>query len=290
MSILKCENLSFVYSPGTPFEHQAISCVDFDIDANEIIGVIGHTGSGKSTLIQQLNGLLKPTDGKVFLNGNDIWAKENKKNLRNVRFAVGLCFQYPEHQIFEETIFKEIAFGPTQMGLSKEEIASRVYEAMELVGLKKEIESKSPFDLSGGQKRRIAIASIIAMKPQVLILDEPCAGLDPKGRNVILDLIKSYQQATKSTVLFVSHSMEDVAKIADRVVVMHDSKIVLNGTVAQVYSHTEQLKSIGLDVPEITDVFIKLKQKGIDCNTNIFTVEDAICEINRLRKLKEVQV
>lgn len=289
MSILNCENLTFIYSPDTPFEHLAISDVNFDINSNEIIGIIGHTGSGKSTFIQHLNGLLKPTSGTVVLNGKDIWSKENKKDIRNVRFAVGLCFQYPEHQIFEESIFKEIAFGPTQMGLSKDEIASRVYEAMDLVGLKRENEHKSPFDLSGGQKRRVAIASIIAMKPQILILDEPCAGLDPKGKNVILDLIKHYQKQTGSTVIFVSHSMEDVAKIADRVVVMYNSKIELSGTVDEVYSQGEKLKNIGLNIPEITEVFLNLKKLGVDCRTDIYTVEQGVKEYKRLLELKEVQ-
>lgn len=288
MSILNCENLTFIYSPDTPFEHLAISDVNFDINSNEIIGIIGHTGSGKSTFIQHLNGLLKPTSGTVILNGKDIWSKENKKDIRNVRFAVGLCFQYPEHQIFEESIFKEIAFGPTQMGLSKDEIESRVYEAMDLVGLKRKNENKSPFDLSGGQKRRVAIASIIAMKPQILILDEPCAGLDPKGRDVILGLIKNYQKQTGSTVVFVSHSMEDVAKIADRVLVMADSKIALSGSVDEVYSQGEKLKSIGLNIPEITEVFINLKQLGIDCRTDIYTIEQGVKEYKRLLELKEV--
>lgn len=289
MSILQCKNLTFIYSPDTPFEHLAIEDLNCDIDSNEIIGVIGHTGSGKSTFIQHLNGLLKPNSGAVILNGKDIWAKENKKNIRNVRFAVGLCFQYPEHQIFEEDIYSEIAFGPKQMGLSTDEIDKRVYEAMELVGLKRELEKKSPFDLSGGQKRRVAIASIIAMKPQILVLDEPCAGLDPKGRNTILELIKNYQKQTNSTVLFVSHSMEDVSKIADKVIVMSNARIELSGSVDEVYSQTETLKNIGLNVPEITEVFLKLKKMGVDCNTNIFTVEQGIEEYKRLLAFKEVQ-
>ena len=235
MAILECKNLKFIYGIGTPFEFCAVDGVDFCAQENEIIGIIGHTGSGKSTFIQHLNGLLKPTEGTVTVNGKDIWSKENKDNIRQVRFAVGLCFQYPEHQIFEETIFKEIAFGPKQMGLDDEEIKSRVYESMEYVGLDRNTENKSPFDLSGGQKRRVAIASIIAMKPQVLILDEPCAGLDPNGRNVILDLVKNYQSKSGNTVLFVSHSMEDVAKIADKVLVFNDSKVAMFGTVDEVY-------------------------------------------------------
>lgn len=287
MAILECKNLKFIYGIGTPFEFCAIDGADFYAQENEIIGIIGHTGSGKSTFIQHLNGLLKPTEGTVIVNGKDIWAKENKDNIRQVRFAVGLCFQYPEHQIFEETIFKEIAFGPKQMGLDDEEIKSRVYESMEYVGLDKAMENKSPFDLSGGQKRRVAIASIIAMKPQVLILDEPCAGLDPKGRDVILNLVKDYQNKSGSTVLFVSHSMEDVAKIADRVLVFNDSKVAMFGTVDEVYSRGKELKKMGLNVPEVTEAFLKLHDMGIDCRTDIYTVEQGIEEFERLKSKKE---
>lgn len=288
MAILECKNLKFIYGVGTPFEFCAVDGVDFCAQENEIIGIIGHTGSGKSTFIQHLNGLLKPTEGTVTVNGKDIWAKENKDNIRQVRFAVGLCFQYPEHQIFEENIFKEIAFGPKQMELDEEEIKNRVYESMDYVGLDRSMEKKSPFDLSGGQKRRVAIASIIAMKPQVLILDEPCAGLDPKGRDVILDLVKNYQKKSGNTVLFVSHSMEDVAKIADKVLVFNDSKVAMFGTVDEVYSRGEELKKIGLNVPEVTDVFLKLHNMGVDCKTDIYTVEQGINEFKRLQK--EVQL
>lgn len=288
MAILECKNLKFIYGIGTPFEFCAVDGVDFCAQKNEIIGIIGHTGSGKSTFIQHLNGLLKPTEGVVTVNGKDIWSKENKDNIRQVRFAVGLCFQYPEHQIFEETIFKEIAFGPKQMGLDDEEIKSRVYESMQYVGLDRSTENKSPFDLSGGQKRRVAIASIIAMKPQVLILDEPCAGLDPNGRNVILDLVKNYQSKSGNTVLFVSHSMEDVAKIADKVLVFNDSKVAMFGTVDEVYSRGNELKTMGLNVPEITDVFLKLHDMGIDCKTDIYTVEQGVKEFKRLKNNKEV--
>lgn len=288
MAILECENLKFIYGIGTPFEFCAVDGVDFCAQKNEIIGIIGHTGSGKSTFIQHLNGLLKPTEGVVTVNEKDIWSKENKDNIRQVRFAVGLCFQYPEHQIFEETIFKEIAFGPKQMGLDDEEIKSRVYESMQYVGLDRNTENKSPFDLSGGQKRRVAIASIIAMKPQVLILDEPCAGLDPNGRNVILDLVKNYQSKSGNTVLFVSHSMEDVAKIADKVLVFNDSKVAMFGTVDEVYSRGNELKTMGLNVPEVTDVFLKLHDMGIDCKTDIYTVEQGVEEFKRLKNNKEV--
>ena len=209
--------------------------------------------------------MLEPTSGKIFVNSNDIWSKENRKQIRNVRFAVGLCFQYPEYQIFEETIFKEIAYGPTQMGLADDEIKKRVYESMDFVGISRELESKSPFDLSGGQKRRVAIASIIAMKPQVLILDEPCAGLDPKGRKVILNLVRDYQRKEGNTVIFVSHSMEDVAAVADRVLVLNKGKIAMDGSVNDVYSRGKELKKIGLNVPEVTDVFLRLHDMGIVC-------------------------
>ena len=282
MAVLVCENLKYLYSKGTPFETAAIEDVDFTVESGELIGIIGHTGSGKSTLIQHLNGLLEPSSGVVFLDGQNIWSKENRKKIRNVRFAVGLCFQYPEYQIFEENIFKEIAFGPKQMGLPEEEIRSRVYESMEFVGLKKSMENKSPFDLSGGQKRRVAIASIIAMRPKVLILDEPCAGLDPRGREVILGLIKDYQQKTDSTVILVSHSMEDVARLCSRVVVMNGGKVAMSGTVSEVYSHARELRGMGLNVPQITEIFLKLKENGVDCRTDIFTVEQGKAELQRL--------
>jgi energy-coupling factor transport system ATP-binding protein len=287
LAILVCENLNYLYNVGTPFETAAIENIYFSADKSEIIGIIGHTGSGKSTLIQHFNGLLEPTSGKIFVNSNDIWSKENRKQIRNVRFAVGLCFQYPEYQIFEETIFKEIAYGPTQMGLADDEIKKRVYESMDFVGISRELESKSPFDLSGGQKRRVAIASIIAMKPQVLILDEPCAGLDPKGRQVILNLVRDYQRKEGNTVIFVSHSMEDVAAVADRVLVLNKGKIAMDGSVNAVYSRGKELKEIGLNVPEVTDVFLRLHDMGIDCKTDIYTIEQAVNEYNRLLDIKE---
>lgn len=284
MPVLCCEKLNYLYSVGTPFETAAVKNVDFSADEGEMIGIIGHTGSGKSTLIQHMNGLLEPHSGCVILNGNDIWSKENRKKIRNVRFAVGLCFQYPEYQIFEENIFKEIAFGPKQMGLSSEEIALRVRESMEFVGLKGDMVDKSPFDLSGGQKRRVAIASVIAMKPQVLILDEPCAGLDPKGRDSILDMIKEYQRSTGSTVIIVSHSMEDVARLCTKVYVMNGGKVAISGGVAEVYSRGNELKNMGLNVPQVTDIFIKLKERGVDCKTDIYTLEQAQAELERLLK------
>lgn len=282
MAVLVCEKLNYLYNVGTPFETSAVKDINFSAESGEIIGIIGHTGSGKSTLIQHFNGLLEPHSGSVYLNGNDIWSKENRKNIRQVRFSVGLCFQYPEYQIFEETVFKEIAFGPKQMGLSEEEIKKRVYESMEFVGISRALEAKSPFDLSGGQKRRVAIASIIAMEPQVLILDEPCAGLDPKGREVILNMIKEYQNKTGNTVLFVSHSMEDVAKLCSKVLVLNKGEVAMCDTVPKVYSRAQELRDMGLNVPQITDIFLKLKQSGINCSTEIFTVEQGVSELKRL--------
>lgn len=282
MAFLVCENLKYLYSVGTPFETAAISGVNFSADTGDLIGIIGHTGSGKSTLIQHFNGLLQPHGGKVFVDGKDIWSKENKKNIRQVRFAVGLCFQYPEYQIFEESVYKEIAFGPKQMGLDSEEIDRRVRSSAEFVGIRDDIMDKSPFDLSGGQKRRVAIASIIAMEPKVLVLDEPCAGLDPKGRKIILRLIREYQHKMGNTVILVSHSMEDVAQICNKVLVMNNGKVAMYGTVDEVYSHGDELKAMGLNVPEITDIFLKLRASGIDCRTNIYTVEQGVNEIKRL--------
>lgn len=285
MALLSCENLTYLYSVGTPFETAAIEDINFSADKGEIIGVIGHTGSGKSTLIQHLNGLLEPHGGRVLLENKDIWTKENRKNIRHVHFAVGLCFQYPEYQIFEETVFKEIAFGPIQMGLDENEIKKRVYESMQFVGLSKKLESKSPFDLSGGQKRRVAIASIIAMKPEVLILDEPCAGLDPKGREAVLKLVGDYQKSEGNTVIFVSHSMEDVAKVANRVLVLSKGRVAMLGDVKSVYSRGRELKEMGLDVPEITDVFLRLHDMGIPCKTDIFTLDEAKAEYQRLKEV-----
>lgn len=282
MAYLVCENLKYLYSVGTPFETAAIEDVSFSANQGDLIGIIGHTGSGKSTLIQHLNGLLQPHEGKVFVDDKDIWSKENKGNIRQVRFAVGLCFQYPEYQIFEETVYKEIGFGPKQMGLDEKEIDRRIKQSAQFVGISMDLMDKSPFDLSGGQKRRVAIASIIAMEPKVLILDEPCAGLDPRGRDIILKLISDYQQKMGNTVILVSHSMEDVAKICQRVLVMNKGKLAMYGTVDEVYSHADELKGMGLNVPEITDIFLKLKAKGVDCNTNIYTVEQGVAEINRL--------
>lgn len=282
MSVIRTENLTHIYNKGTPFQMAAIDDVNIEIEKGELVGIIGHTGSGKSTLIQHLNGLLKPESGKIYLDGEDIWADKSK--IRNVRFKVGLCFQYPEYQLFEETVYKDIAFGPTNMGLSEAEIDKRVREAANFVGLKSEYLEKSPFDLSGGEKRRAAIAGVMAMQPEVLIMDEPTAGLDPKGRDRILSMLKEYREETGSTVLLVSHSMEDVAKLATKVLVMNDSHAVMYGSVSEVYSRGEELSEMGLNVPQITRVFMGLKAKGFNVNEGIYTVEQGLNEIIRPKK------
>lgn len=273
MSVLSVKNLIYGYSKGTPFEKGALKGVSVDFQKGEIVAVIGHTGSGKSTLLQHLNGLLKPDSGEVLFNGKSIY--ESKQSLRNCRFNVGLCFQYPEQQLFESTVYKDIAFGPTNMGLSEDEIKKRVVSSIEYVGLSEEYLKKSPFELSGGEKRRVAIAGVISMQPEVLILDEPTAGLDPVGKNNLLKLIKDYNRKTGNTVIFVSHNMDDVASVADRVIVMNDGEIALNGTVEEVYSQGEKLDALGLDVPEITSVFIELKKAGFDLGHTEYTVEGA---------------
>lgn len=277
MSIIKVENVSFTYSVGTPFEKKALDDVSFSIEKGDFVGIIGHTGSGKSTLVQLLNGLIKPDTGKVYLEDKDIWS--NPKDIREVRFKVGLVFQYPEHQLFAETVYKDIAFGPANMGLGEEEIKERVYQAAKFTGLKEELLEKSPFDLSGGEKRRAAIAGVISMRPEVLILDEPTAGLDPQGRDRILSQIHEYQKETGSTVLLVSHSMEDVAKVARHVLVMSRGKQVMYGETSEVFSRAEELTSLGLAVPQITQIFMGLKEKGFDINTRVFTVEQGLNEL-----------
>lgn len=271
MSVLSVKNLKYEYSKGTPFQIGALKGVSVDFEYGEIVGVIGHTGSGKSTLLQHLNGLLKPESGEVFFEDENIW--NSKENVRKCRFGVGLCFQYPEHQLFESTVFEDIAFGPKNMGLSESEIKERVLESIEFVGLTEDYLDKSPFDLSGGEKRRVAIAGVISMKPKVLVLDEPTAGLDPVGKNDLLDLIKNYNKSTNSTVIFVSHNMDDVALVADRVLVLSDGNIVMSGTVEDVYSKGDELLKLGLDVPEITRVFLKLKEAGYDVPTDVYTVK-----------------
>ena len=271
--ILSMQGVTHLYNEGMPSESKAIDNINLDIEEGELVGVIGHTGSGKSTLVQHFNGILKPNSGKVVVDGIDIWS--DKKATREARFKVGLCFQYPEYQLFEETVYKDISFGPKNMKLPDEEIAKRVVSAAAYVGLKKELLEKSPFDLSGGEKRRAAIAGVIAMQPKVLILDEPTAGLDPIGRDTILDMIKNYREKTGSTVLLVSHSMEDIAKIATKVAVMNNARLEMYGTVDEVYSHAERLREIGLNIPQISKVFEILKNNGHDFGS-VYTVDRAV--------------
>jgi energy-coupling factor transport system ATP-binding protein len=279
--ILEIKNLSHIYSAGTPFEHIALNDVSFCVDRGEFIGVIGHTGSGKSTLIQHLNGLLKPTSGQVLLDGVDIWS--NKKLTRQARFRVGLVFQYPEYQLFEETVYKDIAFGPKNMGLKPNEIDRRVREAAGFVGLTEEQLKVSPFELSGGQKRRVAIAGVIAMEPEVLILDEPTAGLDPVGREEILSNIRTYREKKNAAVLMVSHSMSDVAKLTDRLLVMNGSHLAMDASPDQVFSRASELIGMGLDIPDVTRIFLKLQQLGLDVPC-VYSVEQAVA---LLREIKE---
>lgn len=278
--ILEVKNLTYIYSAGTPFEHKALDDISFSVERGEFIGIIGHTGSGKSTLMQQLNGLLKPTSGTVLLDGQDIWS--DKKLTRQARFRVGLVFQYPEYQLFEETVYKDIAFGPKNMGLSPEEVDRRVREAAVFVGLTEQQLEVSPFDLSGGQKRRVAIAGVIAMEPEVLILDEPTAGLDPVGRSEILGNIQSYRKAKNATIMMVSHSMEDVARLTDRLLVMNGSKLAMDAPPAQVFTHAEELTQMGLNIPQVTQVFLELKKLGLDVK-NVYTIDQAAAEIRRLK-------
>ena len=272
--------LRCVYSIGTPFEHKALDQVNFTAYPGEYIGIIGHTGSGKSTLIQHLNGLLKPTSGQVRLRGKDIWA--DKKKITQVRFHVGLVFQYPEYQLFEETVYKDISFGPRNMGLSEEEIDQRVRQSAQFVGLTDEQLELSPFELSGGQKRRVAIAGVIAMEPEVLILDEPTAGLDPVGREEILSNIRPYHDAKNATIILVSHSMEEVAQTVDRVVVINDGTIPLTGTPQEVFSHEKELTAMGLGVPKVTQVCEKLRDMGLPIKDGIYTLEEAASELLKL--------
>ncbi len=263
--------LTHYYSKGTVSQVAAINDVNLQISKGELVGIIGHTGSGKSTLISHFNGLLKPDSGKILVDGVDIW--KDKETLKNSRFKVGLCFQYPEYQLFEETVYKDIAFGPKNMKLSDNEIKERVLRAAEFTGVKAEHLNKSPFDLSGGEKRRVAIAGVMSMQPEVLIFDEPAAGLDPRGRADLIKLIKNYRNQTGSTVIIVSHSMEDIAEMADRVIVMNKSSVAMQGSVDEVYSRGDELRSMGLNVPEITEIFAKLRAKGIDVPANVYTVE-----------------
>lgn len=286
MAILKTEDLTYQYSIGTPFEKTAVDHVNLEIEEGAFVGIIGHTGSGKSTLIQHFNGLIRPTSGKIYLDGTDIWA--DKTNIRQVRFQVGLVFQYPEYQIFEDTVYKDIAFGPHNMGLSEAEIKERVEETAALVGLTQAQLNQSPFDLSGGQKRRVAIAGVMALRPKVLILDEPTAGLDPKGREDILREIRRYHKETGRTVLLVSHSMEDMANCAEKILVMNAGKVFCYDTVENVFRQAKALQEIGLAVPQITRVCMQLREQGIPLSDDIYTVEAAYQQILQLyRQQKE---
>ena len=277
---LEVKNLTHVYSKGTPFEHIALDNVSFSVERGEFIGIIGHTGSGKSTLMQHMNGLLKPHSGSICLDGVDIWS--DKKTTRQARFRVGLVFQYPEYQLFEETVYKDIAFGPKNMGLDKDEIDRRVREAAALVGLTPEMLTVSPFDLSGGQKRRVAIAGVIAMEPEILILDEPTAGLDPAGREEILSNIEDYRKAKNATIMMVSHSMSDVARLTDRLIVMNHAKLAMDGTPDEVFTHASELVEMGLDIPELTRVFLRLQQMGLDVPA-VYTMQQAVDALTKLR-------
>ncbi|MBQ7109212.1 MAG: energy-coupling factor transporter ATPase [Clostridia bacterium] len=277
--MINLKDVSCVYMKGGPFEKVAIDNVSLEIKEGEFIGLIGHTGSGKSTLTQLLNGLSKPSEGSIVVNGFDLTDKKTK--MRDVRFCVGLVMQYPEYQLFEETVYKDIAFGPSNMGLSEEEIKQRVEDAAKLVGLSEKLLNKSPFDLSGGQKRRVAIAGVLAMEPKILILDEPTAGLDPAGRDEILSKIKDMHRKRNLTVILVSHSMEDVAKLADRILVMNGGKVEMFDTPEKVFSRAERLSSIGLNVPQITEITDKLRERGLPLKKGIYTVEDAIESIKK---------
>ena len=279
--ILQIKNLNHIYSQGTPFEHIALNDVSFSVARGEFIGIIGHTGSGKSTLMQHMNGLLKPTSGSILLDGQDIWS--DKKLTRQSRFRVGLVFQYPEYQLFEETVYKDIAFGPKNMGLPKEEIDRRVREAAGFVGLTEEQLSVSPFELSGGQKRRVAIAGVIAMEPEVLILDEPTAGLDPEGREEILSNINAYREAKNATIMMVSHSMTDVARMADRLLVMHDAHLAMDDAPDRVFSRAQELLEMGLDIPDVTRVFLHLRELGMDVEP-VYTLEQAVRVLKQLKE------
>ncbi len=281
--IIQVDNLQYIYSQGTPWEHVAVEGISFSIERGEFVGIIGHTGSGKSTLIQQLNGLLKPTSGKVLLDGKDIWS--DKQTTRQARFRVGLVFQYPEYQLFEETVYKDIAFGPKNMRLTEAEIDRRVREAANFVGITEDQLSVSPFDLSGGQKRRVAIAGVIAMEPEVLILDEPAAGLDPEGREEILRNIEAYRKAKNATIIMVSHSMNDVARLTDRLLVLNGSHLAMDDTPQNVFVRAQELLDMGLDIPDVTRVFMELKKLGVNVPA-VYTTEQAVVALRTLKEGK----
>lgn len=280
MNAAELKGVSYIYSKNTPFMKVAVDNIDIIFEENKITGLIGHTGSGKSTVAQMLNGLLRPTDGDVVIHGKNMWA--DPKKIKEFRYMTGLVFQYPEYQLFEETVYKDIAFGPKNMGLSEEEIDVRVREAARFVGIPDDMLEKSPFDISGGQKRRVAIAGVMAMRPKNLVLDEPAAGLDPRGRDEILSKICEYQKQTGSTVIMISHSMEDMALYCDKLVVMSHSKPIMTGTCAEVFSRAEEIETAGLAVPQVTKLMLELAKKGYDVNTSVYTVEEAKKELLRV--------
>ncbi len=281
MAILEVKNLTHSYQGNSPFINDAVSDVSFTVEKGEIIGIIGHTGSGKSTLVQHLNGLLKPTNGSVLFENEDIWT--NSKEIRKIRSKVGLVFQYPEYQLFEETVYKDICFGPKNMGLEGKELENAVKEICEIVGVKPEYFEKSPFDLSGGEKRRVAIAGVMAMKPQVIVFDEPTAGLDPKGREDVMEIIRSYREATNATVVIISHSMEDMAALADKVLVMNGGKLFMFDTAENVFAKRDSLRSIGLNVPIVTRVFEELEKLGVSVSKMPLTVEQAVETLKNIK-------
>ncbi len=287
MSLIKTVDVSFSYPHNNSIHHATIEKINFSIEKGEILGVIGHTGSGKSTLLQTLNGLLKPDSGTVFLDEKDLW--ENEKEIYQKRFKVGLVFQYPEYQLFEETVYKDIAYGPNNMGLDESECKRRVLEYSKLLGIESEILEKSPFDLSGGEKRRVALAGILSMEPEVLVLDEPTAGLDPRGRELLFNAIRSYQEKTNAGIIIVSHSMEDLSRLCNRLLVLNQGKVEMFGTVDEVFSKSQELNSMGLDVPMVTRILLDLKEMGIDINTNVYTVENAADLILKAFKRGEVK-
>lgn len=285
MSVLKIENLSYTYNPDLPGRTKALDNINLDIEEGSFVGVIGHTGCGKSTLISHFNGLTKPQQGRVLLDGKDIW--QDYDDIRQVRFNVGLVFQYPEYQLFEETCYADIAFGPKNMGLDEAEVDRRVKMAAEFCGVTDEMLAGSPFDLSGGQKRRVAIAGIIAMMPRVLVLDEPCAGLDPEGREMILSQVKNYHQQTGGTVILVSHSMEDIANYADKVIVMEHGTVYKYAPTEEIFKDAEKLADMGLGIPDVTKVFLKLKEMGIDIDTDVYTIPYAVKILMKYKEAKE---
>lgn len=279
---MELEHVSFTYSKGTPYEKEVLHDISLTIEKSDFTAIIGHTGSGKSTLIQHLNGLLKPTTGRILLGGKDIWA--DPKKIRDVRFRVGLVFQYPEYQLFEETVYRDIAFGPTNMGLSKEEIDRRVRESARFAGLSEDLLEKSPFALSGGQKRRVAIAGVIAMEPEVLVLDEPSAGLDPQGREELLANIRAFHRERGTTVVLVSHSMEEIAKNVDRIVVLSDSHVLMSGSPREVFARGDELMSAGLDVPQVTRIAMALRERGLAISPAVYTVDELSRELIALKR------